>query len=316
MSQLQLTIVMAVIAAYLVLFASKSVTARDPRIEYLLHSLPRETQILAVVQAPNCVFDQNVIQYPDPETCLQLASVMCFWPVKQEIKQKEVLLSAHAVLTPINAPGSPTYASAHFLFLSPDKSRDLRVEHNLRLQSESTFCIGSKTVFRLPDNSFFCLLRSGLLIYSNDMKLMETLLSRSGAWWKPRVALCENMAEWTYVDTRSPYWGLRHFDRSDTTSPTHASASQLAIDDQAVGVTYKFVGLDNPMLITYLSSSPNRANTARNFVDSDIDFDRTLVTPLSSTAVLLSAPQSEGAYAVWSLIDPNFYVYLKSTRCN
>ena len=75
---------------------------------------------------------------------------------------------------------------------------------------------------------------------------------------KGERALPGNLPEWKYIDTKSRFWGLRHFDRSqaktDPSSPFGGRKSANFPDEHAIGVTFVFdPGRGRSATITYLS---------------------------------------------------------------
>ncbi len=76
-------------------------------------------------------------------------------------------------------------------------------------------------------------------------------------------AFPESLEEWKYVDTQAEFWGMRHFDRSqsqlDPTSPFGGKKSANLPDEQAVGLIYKCdPSKDMKATLVYLSGDKRR----------------------------------------------------------
>jgi hypothetical protein len=98
------------------------------------------------------------------------------------------------------------------------------------------------------------------VVATNENYLREVLARMRGT--KGPRALPDSLPEWKYVNKKSQYWGLRHFDkaqsREDLTSPFRGDRSYGVPDEEAVGITF----VSNPAqgqsaTITYLSSNQN-----------------------------------------------------------
>jgi hypothetical protein len=82
-------------------------------------------------------------------------------------------------------------------------------------------------------------------------------------------ALPETLPEWRYVDTSTQFWGLRHFDRSqsqrdaDPSSPFWDPRKFVKApwtDEQAIGLTFSYdPATAKGPTITYLSGDPGAA---------------------------------------------------------
>jgi hypothetical protein len=75
-------------------------------------------------------------------------------------------------------------------------------------------------------------------------------------------ALPPDLPEWKYVNTSAPFWGLRHFDRSqaelDPSSPFSSEKTFNSPDEQGIGITFSFdPNLSNQVIATYLSGDPD-----------------------------------------------------------
>ncbi len=265
----------------------------DSRVEYIVHSMPAETQIINVVSAKDCVFDQPVIQCPDPETYLQLFSRQSFrnW---QQIHTKEVAISVNCILIPLTSKAAkPNYPTANFLMLAPSELRTRLLSEELQEETCIPFTEKGRTAYAFPDGHFVCLAKPDLIITTNDKLLMLAILSRLDSWWLPRVALPATMREWKFVNQQANYWGMRHFSKSDITSPSH-DANGKAIDSQATGVTFEFADNDHDLQMTYLSESSERQQLASKLIkDADAwSLRHVLVKPLTSDATKISVSDS------------------------
>jgi hypothetical protein len=96
-----------------------------------------------------------------------------------------------------------------------------------------------------------------LLIASDRGYLKEVLQRMKGA--PQNLALPPSLAEWKYVNRHAPFWGVRHYDRSqadlDPTSPFRGSKSANTPDDRAIGLTFNFdPEKSRTATVTYLTS--------------------------------------------------------------
>jgi hypothetical protein len=126
--------------------------------------MPAETQLVSVVNAPNIVFDQPVFQMPDPETCLQLFSVMCFWDIKSAIHQNDVSLCVHCTVEPSQGVSECKYPTGHFVFLVPRPSRDKQIRDELQSEALVTFSNRTNTIFELSGGRFVSMPKPALII--------------------------------------------------------------------------------------------------------------------------------------------------------
>jgi hypothetical protein len=99
-----------------------------------------------------------------------------------------------------------------------------------------------------------------VVVATNEGYLRDVLARIRGT--KGTRALPDSLPEWKYVNKKSPFWGLRHFDRTqsreDLTSPFRGARSEGIPDDQAIGITF----VTNPAetrsaVINYLSDDKN-----------------------------------------------------------
>lgn len=75
-------------------------------------------------------------------------------------------------------------------------------------------------------------------------------------------AFPESLPEWKYTNTSAPFWGLRHFDRSqaelDPSSPFGGPKIANLPDEQAVGFGFSFDPYASSIVtVTYLSGDPD-----------------------------------------------------------
>ncbi|HEV8145350.1 MAG TPA: hypothetical protein VGP79_03170, partial [Bryobacteraceae bacterium] len=85
--------------------------------------------------------------------------------------------------------------------------------------------------------------RSSIVLVATDRSYLREVLARMRAPGTAR-ALPESLPEWKHVNTRAPFWGLRHFQRNDAaedpTSPFLGDKAANVPDDDAVGATFWF----------------------------------------------------------------------------
>jgi hypothetical protein len=95
-----------------------------------------------------------------------------------------------------------------------------------------------------------------VLVATNRDFLREVLVRMRGAGGER--AFPQTLPEWQFVNKRSQFWGLRHFDRrqakEDPTSPFGGEKSANIPDEQAVGLTYQCdPRRERKVTLTYLS---------------------------------------------------------------
>jgi hypothetical protein len=106
-----------------------------------------------------------------------------------------------------------------------------------------------------------------VLVCSDRNYLAEVLARLHGQ--PGQRALPSNLPEWKYVDSYARFWGVRHYDRSqsedDPSSPFGGRKSANFPDEQAVGVTFVFdPQKGRSALVTYLSGDPGIASKPTN----------------------------------------------------
>jgi hypothetical protein len=293
---------------------------QDYRVEYVLHAMPAETQLLGVVSAPNIVFDQPIFQMPDPETYLQLFACSVFWDIKNDIHQNEVLLSVYCTLTPERQGAAESkYPTEHFVFLTSNESRDKQIQQELHKDAFTDFIDESKTVYEFSDCKFICVPKPGLLIFTNDKVLMHTILSRLDSWWLKRVAMPTSLIEWKYVNQKAPYWGVRHFPSDDSTSPAH-NLDGCVLDSQTIGLTFDYTDNSHALQITYISNNPDQRSVASRLI-KDVDSwtaQHIMVQPVENRATQITVSDSRclspAVSAALEWFDPPFAMRVEQSR--
>jgi hypothetical protein len=106
--------------------------------------------------------------------------------------------------------------------------------------------------------------KSMVLVSTNKQFLQEMLARMRGA--EGQRALPDSLREWTYVDKKAQFWGLRHYDKQqakyDPTSPFGGKRSTNFPDEEAVGMTYACdPRRERRAILTYLSGT--RAETRK-----------------------------------------------------
>ncbi len=68
-----------------------------------------------------------------------------------------------------------------------------------------------------------------------------------------------SLHEWTYVNKKAQFWGLRHYDRQqakyDPTSPFEGKKSANFPDEGAIGLTYQCDAKTRRATVTYLTAA-------------------------------------------------------------
>jgi len=103
--------------------------------------------------------------------------------------------------------------------------------------------------------------RSNIAVIATDVEYLRTVLARMKGSPGAR-ALPDTLAEWKYVNTRAPVWGLRHYQKLeaslDPTSPFSGQAD--AGDAMAVGLAFSFEpSIRRRVTVSYLSAN-NKAS--------------------------------------------------------
>jgi hypothetical protein len=79
------------------------------------------------------------------------------------------------------------------------------------------------------------------ILLATDRSYLAEILARMHGKTGPR-ALPNDLPEWKHVDTEAPFWGLRHYDKSqsrfDPTSPYGGRKSANFPDEQAIGFAF------------------------------------------------------------------------------
>jgi hypothetical protein len=218
----------------------------DPHLQYSLHAMPSETQVISVVNTVNTAFDQQIFQCPRATEIMQLYAVSCFWDVKELIHNTDVLMSLMC---------ATQKAKANFLYLRDDCDWDARLRPELRNSAQEILVVEHKIVYKMREGRYICLAKNGLLINTSSKALMQTVLLRLDAWWLPRVALPRNLKEWSYINQKAQYWGFRHF-VPGAKNPLRDFTKDLAAQDAlATGFVYNIDDEAKPTRLVYLSDS-------------------------------------------------------------
>ena len=106
-----------------------------------------------------------------------------------------------------------------------------------------------------------------VVVATNEAYLRDVLGRMHGT--KAARALPDSLPEWKYVNKKSQFWGLRHFDKSqsreDFTSPFHGMGSYGISDEQAVGITFAVSPAESRSAsITYLSNNQDALQIVTN----------------------------------------------------
>jgi hypothetical protein len=280
---------------------------RDRRVDFCLHAMPPDTEILSVVSAPNILFDQSVIQCPDLETMMQLLTEACFREIN-ELRQKDVLLAVSCSLSYRRAAERElNYPSAHFLFLKQQPNKETSIRKSLFENSSGLFFVQNRAVYEFSNHRFFCLANPGLIICANDKHLIQEILHRLDAWWLNRQALPGDLPEWSYVNQNSPYWGLRHF----------LPGGSADFGPGTTGLTYEISDNFHPVIVTCLSAEKEAVAVVPRFVHyRDRWADEHFEVEKIKGAVRLKATDYRCAYLLaFSLLERLDPVYIgRSSR--
>jgi len=143
--------------------------------------------------------------------------------------------------------------------------RDSFLKHSSSVALRGDSLVGQKmAVFeeKVDDDiwtTFLAFPKPNLVLACTNRAYLREVLERIGGKVGKR-ALSETLAEWKFVDTEAPFWGLRHYDKSqaglDPTSPFVDRNIFGTADRQASGVAFRFdPRKGNVVTISYFSST-------------------------------------------------------------
>ncbi len=122
----------------------------------------------------------------------------------------------------------------------------------------------SKDLTSIPPFYYLSRVKSGVVIGTTDRGLLHKVLSRiQGGCSDSNRALPLSLSEWSCVDTGAPFWAIRHFPKSDPTSPIFKKDGNRAFDDKAIGMTFSYRPQEHRLTMNYLSGNSNLDKTAR-----------------------------------------------------
>jgi hypothetical protein len=107
--------------------------------------------------------------------------------------------------------------------------------------------------------TFVAFPKPNLVLGCTNRDYLREVLERIGGKVGKR-ALSDTLAEWKFVDSKAPFWGLRHYDQSqaglDPTSP-FGDRTVLGVGDrQASGIAFRFdPSTPNVVTISYFSGT-------------------------------------------------------------
>lgn len=105
--------------------------------------------------------------------------------------------------------------------------------------------------------------KKNVVAVATNREYLQEVLSRMRTP-SARHAFPETLDEWKYIDTRAEFWGMRHFDRSqsrsDPTSPFGGSKPANLPDEKAIGLTfYSDPNRERKVTLVYLTEDTNGA---------------------------------------------------------
>jgi hypothetical protein len=108
------------------------------------------------------------------------------------------------------------------------------------------------------DENWLALARPDVMILTNRHALLAEMLERVNSGSRTR-AMPANLPEWSHVDRRASFWGLRHYAdglKAKTGEPGFDAADLPHYPDgKAVGATVRFDSVSQRLEIIYLSSA-------------------------------------------------------------
>jgi hypothetical protein len=271
-------------------------TKIESRVESVLGWLPLDTESIAVLQSP-VTYDVSSDQPIDPGSVYESPFV---WSVivnheespyageTLELPMSDISLSVQSAGKWRSSKDSAKpgdRAMSYISFLRPDSVRDTKMRASLRRHAHLNYKDCGQLVSQLvlkdtcpkkqskhPKNLvlYKCLPHPSLLIVTTDRSLMHTILSRMVSNATTDHALPADLREWQEVDTNARYWGLRHFQTDDPTSPLTGSRYLAClypqVDQQATGFVFSFDPESGILNTKYLSQNPNIESIAAAIV--------------------------------------------------
>lgn len=264
----------------------------DSRIQSVLKWLPPDTESIAVLRSP-VTFDVDSDQPIDPESVYQLPFVIAVLTSGEEFSTADIPVSDISLSVQsagkwdkdkrgTKLGGRPF---AYISFLSPNPQRDSKMQECLRKNAHENYMDCGQMVSELVlkdhcaknseqhahDVLYKCLPREGLVIATEDKSLMHVILSRMVSNKACDQALSANLPEWQEVDTLAQYWGLRHFQSDDPTSPLTGSPYlekvYPQVDRRATGLVFSYSPESQILEAKYLSENPD----IKSFVEATVN---------------------------------------------
>ncbi len=187
-----------------------------------------------------------------------------FWPICDEVGDPKSFECIECVTAPTKDRDKENQC-CDFLFLGEDPKGDAKLQAFLSKNASITYQDCGLTVVQLKQlgktseaSSYrYCFAKAGLVIGCTRKELMHATLLRIKSDTTHRAALPDTLPEWSYVDTKAPCWGLRHFADYDKTSPASPASESKGkpIDKKAIGMTFSYSLKDKIVNFTYLSRS-------------------------------------------------------------
>ena len=156
--------------------------------------------------------------------------------------------------------------------------------------------------------SYVAFPNSRVVLVASDREFLAEVLRRMHDRTGKR-ALPADLPEWKFIDTRSRFWGLRHYDRSqgkfDPTSPIGGRKSASEPDDQAIGLTFGFEPNGSRLAtITYLSGDRGTPGTGHKILAMS---DANEARGLNIVVREIAPGVSQGKYSLERLESTDFF---------
>ena len=258
----------------------------------LLSWLPDDTETVIAANGPFAFPDFAGLEWNDSEQQLPLAELearmrslpLGLFDLKngglaKGLKGKEVTLAVEGSrhFRPPAALGGMRYEGCEIIVFNPaitlDRASFMRNATATAVRSENI--AGLKvTVFEEPqeDNvwtTFVGFPRDNTVLVATNADYLRTVLLRMAHASEPR-ALPGDLAEWKYVNTGTPVWGLRHYQRLnadlDPTSPFSGQHAANVPDDSAVGLGFWFEPAGRMAHVIYMSASKDARQVLQSYL--------------------------------------------------
>lgn len=277
--------------------------SRRGSLDRVLAALPDATESLVINRAPSTVaLDPELHKAPDLAEALDRSSLGWFLVTDGRLEKplapaSRLDLAVEASMQ-FRAPagiGVVQYTAVQVVVFSQDsnikpndviaKLRTVAGTSAVEQTNENILKISIATEF--PNTIFVSSLSNNMLVYSNNLKYLESTIA--GLEGKSKVGFKhKELPEWKFLDEESDIQMLRHFrrdvDAQDLTTPFTRSGLSYP-DDGAIGFALSYKKTVNSMRLVYLTSHEDGLRVASEAWCLPMFFPTLPFTPPPSKAV-------------------------------